>query len=177
MRIIAVNLQYGGGDRVPALAAAILNAAPNVVVVTEFNPTTRRGQELTNALAERLPHVACDAATPASYGVAVFTDCEPGPSDPLRVRADGHHRWIEALLPGGLRVVGLYVPDGGNAASRLRKTTFWGSMLTAAPEWAATRTLVIGDFNTGMHLVDHGGDKLACAGEFQVFSELRCDTP
>jgi exonuclease III len=176
MRILTVNLLHGGGPRVLGLAAAILAAEPNIVVVTEFKAATPTGVALSEALAAQLPHVAWNSAIPARYGVAVFADRVLEQSDRQVVPAQDEHRWIEATLPDGLRVVGLYVPDsGGPGAPRHRKKAFWHSMLGAASEWAATKTIVTGDLNTGLHLIDEPAAVLPCAEEFRVFGNSMRD--
>ena len=57
----------------------------------------------------------------------------------------------------GITVIGVYLPLGG------AKTPYWEAVVAAAADRAKGPCLILGDFNTGRHLLDEAGATLVSA--------------
>ena len=67
MRVVALNIQHGGGRRTRAIADAILAAEPDVVVLSEFHASPT-GSRL-------LEQLAAAGLTEHAHGEPAATDC------------------------------------------------------------------------------------------------------
>jgi len=74
VKLIAWNIQHGGGTRLARIVEEITAYDPDVIAVTEFR--ARPGEALCAAMKERgLPHVETTHPAEKQYGIAVPALC------------------------------------------------------------------------------------------------------
>lgn len=172
MRIVALNVQHGGGRRTAAIVDALAAYRADVVVLSEFRPTSR-GQGLLEKLAGLgLSQHACGASLDPAHRNTVAIASRFAIDDPRTPIIDSLnvHRVLEARI-GGVLVAGVYFPLGGP------KVAFWrNEFLPYARERLAEPALLIGDWNSGSHYLDEAGATLDGAAEFEAMSTMGwCD--
>lgn len=159
--VLCWNILHGGGARrLPEIALALLDLAPDVIVLSEYR--SARGGALRGVLADHgWHHQACTNPPPRVNGVLIAARDpiepvreEPGPSSLA-------HRWLSARLPTwGLVLTGLHLPEDQRLAD---KRSAWAYLLRSARLRIAQRAVFIGDFNTGRHRADEAGATFACS--------------
>ena len=165
-------MQHGGGNRAKAIVAALAALRPNVVVLSEFPPTSR-GVELLSRLAEiGLSRHESGLSPDPAYPNTVCIASEFPIEDVRLPLADSpnRHRVLEASI-GGVLVVGVYFPQNEP------KVAFWrNEFLPYARECVGGQALLIGDWNSGSHYLDETGATLYGAPEFEAMSTMGwCD--
>lgn len=156
VKLLAWNIRHGGGRRAAEITLALLEHAPDLVVLTEFRSAL--GGQIRGVLADHgwtFQH--CTEPRPRTNGILVAsrTPVEPRPDRFDRATADG--RWIDVRLPGyGLDLSGVHVPDDSKPAE---KAAYWQYLIRLAAERASSQWLVLGDFNSGRHRLDEQGAK------------------
>ncbi len=169
IRVLAWNIQHGGGPlRTPHIALALLEARPDIVVLTEFRGS--RGGQIAGILHDHgLRHALRSPADPRCNGVCLCArwPLEPGPdAGAFADRPDLATRWADASIPDlGLRVTGVHVPDAvrGDARAVARKSLFWQRLNRSAVSSTGSDRVVVGDFNTGRPGIDESGRTLTSA--------------
>ena len=111
-----------------------------------------------------LQHVAPDLALPAprapsEKGRAVEHDAEARAAVPGRA-----HRVVAAEI-SGMKVAGVYF------ASQKEKASLFDFILSKPPA-LSSETLIIGDFNTGLHRLDEAGATFVCTDRFERLPEI-----
>ncbi len=165
MRLLGWNIRCGGGKRVDGIAAAVARHEPDLAVLTEYR-NGGTGTRLRARLAERgLPY---QLATDSPQGRNGILAASRTPLD-----ADGALRspWNSAgrLLPlrfGGLRMIACYFPQ-----SRQKIPVYEWLHGNSAP-LLGDRSLLLGDFNTGLHTIDESGATFIAADRFQSLLDL-----
>ena len=154
MKIVGFNIKCGGGQREETIVSALQAHAPDVIVLSEYQPGPSA------VIVKRLEiagwrHSALTDPGPRRGGVALFSKI-PLERLPLpQELADFGHRYLTVALPElGLRVTGIYGPLWSEDYA-----AFWRGTLAVLAHEAATPHVVIGDFNTGASLLDaHNAD-------------------
>jgi exonuclease III len=175
VKLVAWNIQHGGGARRPRIIEEISAYDADVVALTEFRATP--GVSLCAALKERgLPHVETTRPPGNENGIAIFSrtpirrtrDC-PAPSESLV-------RWLDIDLPEyGFGIGVLHVMAAGSSRKHplnVAKARFWDAVLRAAEARLLEPFLFVGDWNTGAHRLDETGKTFVCAEHFGRFSTL-----
>lgn len=163
MRVVALNIQHGGGRRTRAIADAILAAEPDVVVLSEFHASPTGSRLLEQLAAAGLTEHAHGepAATdyPNSVGVAsrlALTNAR----FPLAASSANRQRILEVDV-GGLTLGAVYFPLGKPMVA------FWREeFLPYAASRIEQPCLLVGDWNSGLHHLDETGATLHGAAEF-----------
>jgi exonuclease III len=172
LRLVAWNILQGAPKRATAVATAILDHEPDVVVLTEYHPD--RSRPVGNALsAAGLRH---QLSAPAGYGYEVFVasrlslEAVEGGARP----SGGVGGYLEVQAPGyDVVIAGVYVPVI-SAVPLAEKRAFWGFLHQAASHNLAKPYVLIGDFNTGDFPMDkeNPGRPFSCTPEYRQMSEL-----
>ena len=168
MRVAALNVQHGGGRRAKAIVDALSALHPDVVVLSEFHPTSRGGDLLKRLADVGLTHKESGVSPDASYPNTVCIASAFPMSDVRLPFADSpdRHRVLEARIEDVL-FVGVYFPLGA------RKVTFWrNEFLPYASTRLIEQALLIGDWNSGSHYLDEMGATLYGAAEFEAMSTM-----
>jgi exodeoxyribonuclease III len=175
VKLLAWNIQHGGGARLPRIVEEIAAYDPDVIAVTEFR--TGPGVALGAALKERgLPNVETTHPTGNQNGIAVFSRTPTRRTRPCPAPSDSLVRWLDIDLPEyGFGIGVLHVMAAGSSAkdpSTVAKTRFWDAVLQAVEARLQEPFLFVGDWNTGAHRLDEIGKTFVCAGHFGRLSTL-----
>lgn len=157
MRFMTWNIQSGGGKRVPLILKELEGLGPDFIALTEV--TLNNLDTIRSSLeAKGFGHVAttCSDGTTNSVLVAskmpfVITE-EPIDHDP--------ERWLSVEIDClELKILCVHIPgatdnkfgtDGMGISGRKRKGNFWDQVLEYAQRHKNDRTVLLGDFNTGL---------------------------
>ena len=157
MRFLTWNIQSGGGKRVPSVVKELARLAPDFIALTEV--TYSNLSAIRKSLDEQgCGHIAttCLEGTTNSVLVAskvpfVVTE-EPMAHDP--------ERWLSVEIDSlDLKILCVHIPgatdnkfgtDGIGISGKKRKELFWDQVLEYAQRHKNDRTVLLGDFNTGL---------------------------
>jgi len=175
VKLLAWNIQHGGGARLPRIVEEIAAYDPDVIAVTEFR--TGPGVALGAALKERgLPNVETTHPTGKQNGIAVFSRTPMRRTRPCPAPSDSLVRWLDIDLPEhGFGIGVLHVMAAGSRAkdpSTVAKTRFWDAVIQAVEARLQEPFLFVGDWNTGAHRLDEIGKTCVCAEHFGRLSTL-----
>lgn len=174
VRLLCWNIRHGGGSRIARIHAAIRSHRADIVVLTEFreNPP---GSLLRDSLAaDGLVFQVTSQPPQRANGVLIaarepFEICK----EPEDVPPD-RHRWVTVRF-AAFGVTGAYFP------SLHEKVPHLDYLLRRATQFADTRHLFTGDFNTGKNHIDERGavfhyghyfDDMADAGWYEAWRHL-----
>lgn len=175
MRVVAWNILHGGGaSRLPEIALDVLDARPDVVVLSEFRPG--RGGQLRAVLADQgLGHQVCSGTDPGRNAILVASRWPVDPrgagggcGEPFGavggadVAAKLKPRLAAAVVahPAGVvEVLGVHIPDDSNPSG---KAHVWQAVLAYAKARSCGRTVIAGDTNSGRHGTDDPSGRLGC---------------
>ena len=164
MRLLALNIQHAAVRRVPLVANAVLDAAPDVVILSEFYLNLQGGRLL--GLLEAAGLVYSALGVPGSerypYTVAIVSRTPiMGARRPLEGSPHAQ-RILEATI-AGITVVGVYFPLAKE------HDPFWDEhFLPYIGSLAHRPAIVAGDWNTGSAHLDIGGRPVAGMGRFDA---------
>ncbi|MYF07839.1 MAG: hypothetical protein F4233_08135 [Rhodospirillaceae bacterium] len=166
MKILALNLDRLGpssGSRLGNLVRYFRASAADVLVLPEFKSSLFKTL-VTKQLDEDgyRYYSTSEVSGPNQLGVAVFS-CHKATPVPLSPPAIDKHR-ITALDMGGLVVAGVYFAQGNE------KFTLFDFLLSE-PQQFSGPTLIMGDFNTGLHFVDETGATLIAESRFKQLAD------
>ena len=167
MKVLAWNIQHGGGMRVPRIAEAIASHAPDIVVLSEFRAAA--GVELRGLLrAAGYPHLIAPDLRSKQNGVAIASRWPFAQAKETRPSAVPANRWVEASVPDAdLTVAAFYGPLENH-----RYDAWWRGVRVAVKRRIQRPFLLAGDFNTGMSVVDAPRDPFYCANHFMALQRL-----
>ena len=162
MRLLALNIQHAAARRVPLIAKAVLDAAPDVVVLSEFYLNMQGGRLLGLLEAAELVHQAHGVAGSERYP---YTVAIASRTPIVRVRNPLHgtshaQRILEATIEG-ITIAAVYFPLAKE------HDPFWDGLFRPYADSLATRrAIVVGDWNTGSGQLDIGGGPVAGMSRF-----------
>lgn len=171
VRVLTWNIGHGGGTRVPAICAHIGEVRPDMLALTEFRvgnePTLRR--EL-----HRLGYRFIVTSQPQARqnGLLVASVWRLDLVDDPRASQTDRERWLTVRIEDlDLNVCAVHIPGGtdtrrDSADGVTRKEAMWRRTLTYATSHAGERTIIMGDFNTGLS-VDAEGSPFVLARYMQ----------
>jgi exodeoxyribonuclease-3 len=149
-RVITWNIKHGGGQRVDRILASVLAHEPQTVVLTEFRENDN-GRRIREALAKAgLAHQSSAGSEPQKNAVLVCATESFTEERPLREMSGCEHRCVQASF-ADLDVHGLYFPLNDT------KNPLFDKLIASSPAMLKRRSLLIGDFNTGLHAIDEVG--------------------
>ena len=174
MKLLAWNIQHGGGARLPRIVEELSAYDADVIALTEFRAAP--GKILREGLRERgWPFVETTNPAGNENGIAVFSRT---PIERLRrppAAREHRTRWLDLhLAEYGFGVGVLHIMAAGSAKNHptnLAKVRFWDALLAAAEARLQRPFLFVGDWNTGAHRLDEKGKTYVCAGHFTKLSE------
>ena len=175
MKLLAWNIQHGGGARLARIVEEVAAYDPDVIAVTEFRAGP--GVVLCAALKERgLPYVETTHPTGNQNGVAVFSHTPMRRTRPCPAPSDSLVRWLDIDLPEyGFGLAVLHVMAAGSSRkhpTNIAKVRFWAAVLRAAESRLQEPFLFVGDWNTGAHRLDETGKTFVCAEHFGRLSTM-----
>jgi exonuclease III len=154
------------------MAQAINEIDPDVMVLTEFRDSSR-GLALVRELRRLGFNTLYTEGYPKSSGVLaaaklhIHSQIEPGPSQ-------FPHRWQHfSVGDDGLEFVGVYLNGSHSGTETLaQKQAFWDAISDAAQRLLNGHAIILGDLNTGRHLVDEEQSTFRCARSFGSLTQL-----
>jgi exodeoxyribonuclease-3 len=162
VRLLALNIQHAAVRRVPLVAKAVLDAVPDVVVLSEFYLNIQGGRLLGLLEAAGLVHQAHGVAGSERYPYTVVIASRT-PIAHTRRPLDGSphaQRILEATI-SGISVAAVYFPLAKE------HDPFWDGLFSPYADSLATRPAIIaGDWNTGSGALDIGGGPVAGMSRF-----------
>lgn len=159
-RILVWNIRHGGGRRAAAIVEALLAQAPSVIVLTEFR-WDGSGDVIRKQLqAEGYDSPCLPVAPPTRNGVFVCAREPFSVSKPVEL-TDHEERFVWATFDE-FEVCGLYFPQ-----QRAKEPLFNG-LLSLSENVCGRPTLLVGDFNTGLHGRDEAGATFYCSDKLQA---------
>lgn len=150
MRIVTLNLQHGGGARVPRIVQHLLSHSADLLVLTEYRERAR-GAELRRLLSKEWPHQIASPTGPRENGLLMACRSPMTATERLEDCPGGPTRWCEVFVEG-VRIAGAYLPADAKSL-----VPFWNRLLEHARSRVHDAWLVVGDFNTGLGGVDSSG--------------------
>jgi exonuclease III len=168
LRIVALNLRYGGAPRVKAVTAALATHEPDLVVLSEAYPTAHKQVVLDALRAVGLEHrLTAESDTP-QYPSAIALASRLPLEDVRQPLATGPNRQrLLEVRVGGILVAGAYFP------LKKPKVEFWrNEFLPYAERHVAEAAILLGDWNSGQPYLDEAGATLYAAREFASLSEM-----
>ena len=169
MKLIAWNIQHGGGSRIERICAAVAAHNPDVIAFSEFR--TKPGRRIVETLAEAgWTHSAGSAPAGSDNGICVVSRNPLAQCVSTKAGDENPTRWLNVHLPHhGLGFAAVHVmtsvPSFGKRPG-VAKTRFWNAILRSALYRHEEPFLFIGDFNTGLHYQDEPGKTFVCTEHF-----------
>jgi len=171
MRILTWNILHGGGARrMPGIVLNLLEHRAEVIVLTEFR--TRMGGQLAGVLADHgWVHQLSSNPRADRNGLLLLSKLpvDPGPC-PLPEQSRG----LSARVGDDLFVTAVHIPDARASDHHAvgRKAAAWVGLLDHASTWRNRPHLIIGDFNTGRHLLDERESSFTSVAQMGKLSAL-----
>lgn len=164
VRVLNWNIGHGGGSRIPAIRRHIESVNPDVLALTEFQI---RNEAALRTDLNRLgyPFIATSNPADKQNGLLVASrwaldrDADQGAPDIDR------ERWLAVRLADlDLDVLVLHVPGapdnkfdhGYGMSGAKRKELLWERAIAYAVDHKERRTVMVGDFNTGLRIDAEG---------------------
>ena len=175
MKLLSWNIQHGGGTRDVRIVSAIADHNPDLIALTEFR--ARPGMALCQAFgANGWPHIVDSSPAGIDNGICVLSRVPLRSERASMAPPENAVRWLDVDLPEqgfGFGVVHIPTANpGAREPEGAAKTRFWEALLAAAEARLTEPLLFMGDFNTGMPLVDEAGSTFVCAEHFARLSAL-----
>ena len=157
------------------IVSAIADHNPDIIALSEFR--AKPGMALCQAFgANGWPHIADSGPTGIDNGICVLSRVPLRCERPAAAPPENVVRWLDVDLPEhgfGFSVIHILTSiPGSKEPEGAAKTRFWEALLVAAEARIGEPLLLVGDFNTGMPMVDEAGSTFLCAEHFARLSAL-----
>ncbi len=142
--LITWNLHHGGAVKIAQIIEALTNNPADIVVLTEFRDG-ENGIKIKNALGQQgLTHQCSSAMPEKTNGVLIASRHEIISLEDQSFS----HRLMPVTIPAiDMTVLGLHIPGQND---KWGKKEHWEQVLSFAEKHANQRTILLGDFNTGL---------------------------
>lgn len=171
MKLLTWNIRQGGAlHRLEGIVHRLVNHSPDLIVLTEFWEGTK-GEKIKGSLREA-GYAYQFSSNPAEKQngllIASYHPLELLPS--TYGGTEAVERWMEVYLPKfDLHILGLHIPVEGSSLHD--KKAFWNEVKRFADEQKESRVVIMGDFNTGLH-VDTEGAMFHCMEDMQYLLDV-----
>jgi exodeoxyribonuclease III len=163
MKLVTLNIQHGGGRRVPKILAYLRSQSADVIVLTEFREDANARALRSDLGTEGFLHFAAASIGAKENSVCIFSRQAFVPRTYPELPLQDRHRLISAHF-NGLAIFGVYFSQ--NRA----KAGLFQFLLNGKHRPTEAAYIVVGDFNTGLHGIDEAGSTFYCADEFAALS-------
>ncbi|RUP02318.1 MAG: hypothetical protein EKK34_25175 [Mycobacterium sp.] len=163
MRVLNWNIRQGGGTRVAEICRHIVEIAPDLLVLSEFQ--TRYESSLRIGLNDaQLPFVETSEPQPSRNGLLVASKWPLLESRSPAPDVD-RERWLALRITDlDLDILAVHIPGapdnkfeaGYGISGAKRKELMWERILAYAAEHQDQRAMVVGDLNTGLRIDAEG---------------------
>lgn len=135
MKMISLNLWFGGGDRTDLILDYLIKNQPDLIVLSEYQNNSN-GKKIKETLKKY--DFKLEESVNDYLGVLVAS------KRPFTIK-ETNSRWVEIeLSENKLRVLGVYIPVKEGKEKKL----FWRNILQYAKENNDERCIITGDFNS-----------------------------
>ena len=167
MKFVTLNIQHGGGKRIPEILEYLHSQDADVIVLTEFRNNSNAEALRAGLATAGFLHFAGASAAAQENSVCIFSK-QPFVSRMYpELPIPDQHRLISAHFDC-MSVYGVYFPQ--NKA----KESLFEFLLEGGHRPTEDAYLIVGDFNTGLHFQDEEKATFYCTAEFKALlkSEL-----
>lgn len=160
MRIAVWNIQNGGGKRIGGISRALSDVGADVCVLSEY--TNASSSRLTEALSgDGFGHIL-DTEPEGRWGGILVASRLPMTRGDVR-DCPSPDRWLHVVIrTAELEIGAAYIPNAERC--KTEKAEYWRWLLEIGPKLSSRSTMICGDFNTGLPLIDEDGMTLKCSG-------------
>jgi exodeoxyribonuclease-3 len=171
LKILTWNIRQGGSKaRLPQIIDTLTKHSADVIVLTEFWGGGK-GECINSKLREAGYYYQVSSNPDEKVnGILIASKQQierlPSPGKHQRIK----ERWLEVSLPrSGLYILGIHIPTKHSELHS--KKEFWQEFKQYAHERLETKTIIIGDFNTGLE-EDAEGAPLYCREDMQAVLDI-----
>ena len=160
MIIMGFNIRQGGGNRVESIIKTIEGHNPDVLVLTEFreNKNSNYFRTQLNKLGYIMHSVA---SIEKGLNTVLIAAKKPFITNTFQKELQGEsHRLLVAKF-ADITIAGVYF------AQKNKKKILFDFLQNNCREILGSNGVIIGDFNTGKHMIDEQGKTFYCASEFE----------
>jgi exodeoxyribonuclease-3 len=164
VRVLNWNVGHGGGTRIPAICRHIEDVRPDLVALTEFRSSNESA--LRNQLSRLgYPFIATSNPVSKQNGLLVASRWRLDRVDDRDPPEIDCERWLTVRINDlDLDVCAVHIPGGTDnkfdngygISGAKRKELMWERTLAYATAHANRRTIILGDFNTGLRIDAEG---------------------
>lgn len=164
MKLVTLNIQHGGGKRIPEILVYLQSQDADVIVLTEFRENSNAAALRSGLAAKGFHYFAGASVAPKENTVCIFSR-QPFVSRTYPgLPAQDRHRLISAHFEG-VAVYGVYFSQ--NEA----KAGLFDFLVKGGHRPAEAAYVIVGDFNTGLHFLDEEGATFYCTAGFKALLE------
>ncbi len=164
MKLVTLNIQHGGGNRISAILEYLQSQNADVIVLTEFR-ANRNAKILRSHLFKLgFLYFAAASINPKENSVCIFSRQAFVPRTYSSLPVQDRHRLISAHFDS-LAIYGVYFPQ------KKAKASLFQFLSTGKHQPFESAHFITGDFNTGNHFQDEEGRTFHCSENFKQLSE------
>lgn len=164
MKLITLNIQHGGGKRIPKILDFLQSQDADVIVLTEFRENANAEALRSGLTAKGFPYFSSASSDPKENTVCIFSR-QPFVSRTYpELPAEDRRRLISAHFEGAA-VYGVYF------AQNEAKARLFEFLANSGHRPTEASYIIVGDFNTGLHFQDEEGATFYCTSEFKTLLE------
>ncbi|EIC23635.1 endonuclease/exonuclease/phosphatase family protein [Thiorhodovibrio frisius] len=164
MKIVTLNIQHGGGKRIPGILNYLQSQDADAIVLTEFRENSNAEALRFGLAADGYRYFAGASIAPKENTVCIFSRQPFVARTYPALPAQDRHRLISAHFDG-ISVYGVYFSQ--NKA----KVGLFDFLAKGCHLPTEAAYFIVGDFNTGLHFQDEEGATFFCTTEFKALSE------
>lgn len=162
MKLLCWNIKHGGGKRVGQIAVNIERHQPDLVILCEFrhNSAGLHLRQFLKGMGLNHQRSSSTAEAPKRNGLLVASRF---PMDDLNIPGDltgNEHRMLGVRVKG-MNLVAFYFPN------KEAKHPVFDFILGLPQQYLSEPTLLIGDFNTGLHRIDENDATFYSSDQFK----------
>jgi exodeoxyribonuclease-3 len=161
---LTLNIRHGGAKRILKILDYLKAQDADMICLTEFR-NSDSGQKIISGLAKfGYGYYWVPELNPKANTVAIFSRRQMAPvrfEVPPELR-----RYIAPVVFDGFHVLGVYFPQG-----EYKRPVFdW--LIEVSAKLISLSSIIMGDFNTGLHYKDESGATFFCADQFKALLYL-----
>lgn len=150
LKLLTWNIRQGGSvKRIPKIIEQLSKHSPDVLLLTEYWEG-EKGEEIKRLLRGKGYEFIISSNGAIKQNSLLFASRYPFEVVPSFYKKDKNgQRWLEIRIPQyELHITGVHIPTNNNAAQE--KLEFWQELNAFAKEHGNFRTVIMGDYNTGL---------------------------
>ena len=164
MKITTLNLRHGGGQRIDLCLRYLVSTQSDVLVLSEFR-NNQNGIKLKQHLKDHGFNFFFSPTEDSNNSILIATRTNAYLDRIKDLTENDKHRACLVTVDG-LKIMGVYFPQ------KNEKKTLFKTILDDNNELLNQKSLIIGDFNTGLPFKDESNESFYCVNEFQRLNEV-----